>query len=227
MSRASRSGVQVSVAENGTMMYRTGEAPGPASTIELLGRDGSRTPLDEDPKSYGDVPRLFRLDGDTPWGYAAPDTRMGYPADPAGPSAPTAKGSAADAFTGGSSAMAKKRQTKKRSAVKKSRPSAGGERGLADRLAAGIDPAAKAAILTRLRRAKGQAAGIERMIENERECAEIITQIIAARASLMAVAKALLEDHMKRSHILAAQNGEVEMDDMYQHLVDLLTKMAR
>ena len=82
-------------------------------------------------------------------------------------------------------------------------------------------------ILNRLKSVEGHVRGIERMIENDRECADIITQIIAARASLMAVAKALLEDHMKRSHILAAQNGEVEMDDMYRHLVDLLTKMAR
>lgn len=126
-----------------------------------------------------------------------------------------------------SNAMAKKNQMKKRRAEKKSHPSPGGERGLTDRLAAGIDPAAKAAILTRLRRAKGQTAGIERMVENDRECADIVTQIIAARASLMAVAKALLKDHMKRSHILASQNGEMEVDDMYQDLVDLLTKMAR
>jgi DNA-binding FrmR family transcriptional regulator len=122
--------------------------------------------------------------------------------------------------------MAKKKQRKK-AIGKKGQPSPGGERGLADRLAAGIDPAAKAAILIRLRRAKGQTEGIERMVESDRECAEIVTQIIAARASLMAVAKALLKDHMKRSHLLAAQNGEVELDGMYQDLVDLLTKMAR
>jgi DNA-binding FrmR family transcriptional regulator len=123
--------------------------------------------------------------------------------------------------------MPKKKHPNKRSTRNKRQPSPGGERGLSDRLAAGIDPAAKAAILTRLRRAKGQTEGIERMIESDRECAEIVTQIIAARASLMAVAKALLKDHMKRSHLLAAQNGEVELDDMYQDLVDLLTKMAR
>jgi CsoR family transcriptional regulator, copper-sensing transcriptional repressor len=122
--------------------------------------------------------------------------------------------------------MAKKRTKTKRTG-KKSHPSPGGERGLTDRLAAGIDPTAKAAILTRLRRARGQTEGIERMVENDRECADIITQIIAARASLMAVAKALLTDHMKRSHLLASHNGEMELDDMYQEIVDLLTKMAR
>lgn len=127
--------------------------------------------------------------------------------------------------------MAKKKHSKKHAKKRAGRtmgqasPKRG--RGLADHLAAGIDPAAKTAILVRLRRAKGQTAGIERMVEDDRECAEIITQIIAARASLMAVAKALLKDHMKRSHALAAENGEVKMDEMYQDLVDLLTKMAR
>lgn len=137
-----------------------------------------------------------------------------------------AKGAAADFILGESIAMAKKR-TKTSRSQRKSHPSAGGERGLASRLAVGIDPAARAAILTRLRRAKGQTAGIERMVENDRDRADIITQIIAARASLMAVAKALLREQMKRSHVLASQNGEMEMDDMYQDLVDLLTKMVR
>lgn len=98
---------------------------------------------------------------------------------------------------------------------------------MVDGLASGVDSEAKAAILVRLRRAKGQVAGIERMIENDRRCSEIMTQIIASRASLLAVAKALLKDHMQRTHTLARRNGDLAMDDMYQDLVDLLTKMAR
>lgn len=123
--------------------------------------------------------------------------------------------------------MAMKTRRTSRGTVTNGHPSPGGERGIVDRLAAGIDPAAKAAILIRLRRARGQAAGIERMVESDRDCADIITQIVATRASLMAVAKALLKDHMTRSRVLASKVGEEEMDDMYQHLVDLLTKMAR
>lgn len=98
---------------------------------------------------------------------------------------------------------------------------------MADCPAAGVDPAAKAAIVVRMRRVVGQTAGIERMIENDRECTEIMTQIIAARASLLAVAKTLLKDEMKVRHRNALKNGELAMDDMYQDLVDLLTKMVR
>lgn len=89
------------------------------------------------------------------------------------------------------------------------------------------DADAKAAMLTRLRKAQGQAAGIERMIINDRDCAEIITQISATRASLLGVAKALLHEHMKRTHIQAIQEGDEVLDNMYQDLVDLLTRMVR
>ncbi len=120
-----------------------------------------------------------------------------------------------------------KRKTKKKNTRRSARPSSGGASAAADDLASGIDPEAKAAILVRLRRAKGQAAGVENMIENDRDCADIMTQIIATRASMLAVAKTLLKEHMLRAHHLAKNNGEIAMDDMYQELVDLLTRMAR
>jgi DNA-binding FrmR family transcriptional regulator len=98
---------------------------------------------------------------------------------------------------------------------------------LADRLAAGIDPAARAANVLQLRRAKGQIEGIERMIEQDRYCADIITQITAARASLQVVAKSLLEAHLKSCHRAAMNNGGAAADQMYQELVELVGKMAR
>lgn len=103
-----------------------------------------------------------------------------------------------------------------------------GERaGLVDRLAAGVDPAARAANITQLRRAKGQVDGIERMIEEDRYCADIIVQITAARASLQVVANALLESHLKACHKLAASNGGAAADEMYQELVGLVSKMTK
>src|ERR1043165_1203316 len=65
------------------------------------------------------------------------------------------------------------------------------------RAAAVVDPAAKAANLLQMRRARGQVEGILRMIEDDRYCADIIIQITAARASLQAVAKDLLARHLK------------------------------
>jgi len=96
-----------------------------------------------------------------------------------------------------------------------------------DRLAAGVDPAARSANLIQLRRAKGQIEGIERMIEQDRYCVDIIVQITAARASLQVVAQSLLESQLKACHMAAATNSGRVADEMYQELVKIVSKMAR
>lgn len=105
-------------------------------------------------------------------------------------------------------------------------PDAEAER-FVDRLAAGIDPAARAANILQLRRAKGQVDGIERMIEDDRYCADIIVQITAVRASLQVVAKALLGAHLKACHKAAMNNGGAAADKMYQELVGLVSTMTK
>lgn len=97
----------------------------------------------------------------------------------------------------------------------------------ADRMAAGVLPAARSANIVQLRRARGQIDGIERMIEEDRYCADIITQITAARASLLVVARSLLQAHLKACHNAAMSNGGAAADEMYQELVDLVSKMAK
>lgn len=96
-----------------------------------------------------------------------------------------------------------------------------------DRLAAGIDPAARAANILQLQRSMGQIDGIKRMIEEDRYCADIIVQITAARASLQVVAKSLLNAHLKACHQAAMSNGGAAVDQMYQELVDLVAKMTK
>lgn len=95
------------------------------------------------------------------------------------------------------------------------------------RMAAELDPAAKAANLLQLRRARGQVDGVERMIAGDRYCADIIVQITAARASLQTVAKDLLQRHLEASHRAAMSNGAAAADTMYQELVELVSKMSR
>jgi DNA-binding FrmR family transcriptional regulator len=60
----------------------------------------------------------------------------------------------------------------------------------------------------RLARVAGQVAGIQRMVEGDRYCVDILTQIAAARAALAKVGKALLE-----SHIQTCVTGAFESDD--------------
>lgn len=73
----------------------------------------------------------------------------------------------------------------------------------------------KADLLKRLRRAEGQVGGIHRMIEEDKYCIDVITQITAATKALERVALALLDDHL--SHCVAdaaAAGGEVSQEKL-------------
>ena len=64
--------------------------------------------------------------------------------------------------------------------------------------------------LNRLRRIEGQVRGLEKMIEEDKYCIDILTQVAAATSALQSVALGLLEDHL--GHCVAqatAQGGEV------------------
>lgn len=114
------------------------------------------------------------------------------------------------------------------SKVAKSKPARRSRREVNDdRTAVGVDPTAKTANLLQLRRARGQVEGVQRMLEDDRYCADVIVQITAARASLQAVAKDLLTRHLKACHKAAMRNGGAAADQMYQELVDLVSKMAK
>ncbi|GAC1324385.1 MAG: metal-sensitive transcriptional regulator [Mycobacteriales bacterium] len=54
----------------------------------------------------------------------------------------------------------------------------------------------KAKVLTRLRRVEGQVRGLQRMVEGDEYCIDVLTQISAATKALQAVALSLLEDHL-------------------------------
>jgi DNA-binding FrmR family transcriptional regulator len=62
----------------------------------------------------------------------------------------------------------------------------------------------KEALLKRLRRVEGQVRGIERMVEEERYCIDVVTQITAIQAALDKVALGLLEEHARHCVIGAA-----------------------
>jgi len=64
--------------------------------------------------------------------------------------------------------------------------------------------------LKRLRRIEGQVRGLEKMIEDDKYCIDILTQVAAATSALQAVALGLLEDHL--GHCVAeatAEGGDV------------------
>src|SRR5436305_9397735 len=73
-----------------------------------------------------------------------------------------------------------------------------------------VDPALKQSALTRLRRIEGQVRGIQRMVEEERYCADTLVQISAIQESLRAVAQVLLRNHLE--HCAADAIGSNDND---------------
>jgi CsoR family transcriptional regulator, copper-sensing transcriptional repressor len=70
--------------------------------------------------------------------------------------------------------------------------------------------AGKDGLLKRLRRIEGQVRGVERMVEEERYCVDVLTQITAIEAALDKVALGLLEDHARNCVIGGAEGRREE-----------------
>ena len=68
----------------------------------------------------------------------------------------------------------------------------------------------KAKYLARLRRIEGQARGLHRMVEEEKYCIDILTQISAMTSALESVALGLLDEHLNHCVLHAAQQGGPE-----------------
>ncbi len=67
----------------------------------------------------------------------------------------------------------------------------------------------KQAILGRLRRVEGQVRGLQRMVEQDAYCIEILTQISAASAALKKTAVALLDDHIRHCVVNSSDNEDL------------------
>lgn len=93
--------------------------------------------------------------------------------------------------------------------------------------ASGVAPNLKRANLTHLRRIEGQIHGVAAMVEQDRYCADILTQIAAVRESLHSVARNLLRNRLHHCAAAAlAEPGEAR-DAMVEELLTLLGKVAR
>ena len=97
-----------------------------------------------------------------------------------------------------------------------------------ERKAIGIDDEIKASNLRRLSRIEGQIRGIQRMIEEDRYCADTLTQISSAQEALRAVARALMRNHLAHCATHAIRSGsDEERHAMYDELLDIIYKNAR
>ncbi|HEY7898563.1 MAG TPA: metal-sensitive transcriptional regulator [Gemmatimonadaceae bacterium] len=95
------------------------------------------------------------------------------------------------------------------------------------RKAVEVDSDSKERNLKRLRRIEGQIRGIQKMVEEERYCADIMTQISSAHEALRAVGRELMRNHLKHCATSAIRAGEEEASAMYDELVDMMYKHSR
>lgn len=92
-----------------------------------------------------------------------------------------------------------------------------------DRKAVAVDPLIKSENTNRLRRIEGQVRGLQRMVAEERYCADILVQISSVQQALHSVAKSLLRNHLRHCAAQAIQKGtRTEAEAMYNELVDLI-----
>jgi DNA-binding FrmR family transcriptional regulator len=95
------------------------------------------------------------------------------------------------------------------------------------RKAVAVDPDAKERNVKRLRRIEGQVRGLQKMVEEDRYCADVMTQISSVHEALRSVGRELMRNHLKHCATAAIKAGPVEAEPMYDELVDLLYKHSR
>ena len=95
------------------------------------------------------------------------------------------------------------------------------------RRAAGVDAAVKERNLKRLRRIEGQVRGLQRMVEDDRYCADIMTQIASVHEALRSVGRELMRNHLKHCATAAIRSSEEEAEAMYDELLELMYRHVR
>jgi CsoR family transcriptional regulator, copper-sensing transcriptional repressor len=95
------------------------------------------------------------------------------------------------------------------------------------RKALSVDPDVKSRNLKRLRRIEGQVRGLQRMIGDDRYCADILTQISSVQEAMRGVSRELMRNHLKHCATNAIKAGGKTADGMYDEIVDLMYLHAR
>ena len=93
------------------------------------------------------------------------------------------------------------------------------------RQAVGVDPLLKEANLKRLRRIEGQIRGLQKMVEEDRYCPDIMIQLSAVQEAVRTVGRGLMRNHLTHCVTHAVKKGSAQ--DVYDELVGLIYKHAR
>ncbi|HKP27899.1 MAG TPA: metal-sensitive transcriptional regulator [Gemmatimonadales bacterium] len=96
-----------------------------------------------------------------------------------------------------------------------------------ERHAIAVDPEIKRSVLNRLKRIEGQIRGLQRMVEEERYCADVITQVSSVQEALKSTARSLLHNHLKHCATEALKSGDPgQAEAMYSELLELMGRVS-
>ena len=96
-----------------------------------------------------------------------------------------------------------------------------------DRKATAVDPEIKATNMRRLRRIEGQVRGLQKMVQEDRYCADVVMQIASVQEALRGVARQLMRNHLKHCATTAIKKGEPHAEAMYDELLEVIYKHLR
>jgi DNA-binding FrmR family transcriptional regulator len=95
------------------------------------------------------------------------------------------------------------------------------------RRALAVDAGVKSRNVRRLRRIEGQVRGLQKMVDDDRYCADILVQISSVQEALRAVGRELMRNHLKHCATAAIRSGPDQADAMYDELIGLIYKHSR
>lgn len=96
------------------------------------------------------------------------------------------------------------------------------------RRAVAVEPEIKASNLKRLRRIEGQVRGLQRLVAEERYCADILVQLSSVQEALRSVGRELMRNHLRHCASVAIRQGPgARAEAMYDELLHLMDRHSR
>jgi DNA-binding FrmR family transcriptional regulator len=96
------------------------------------------------------------------------------------------------------------------------------------RKALAVDPDIRSSNLKRLRRIEGQVRGLQRLVTEDRYCADILVQLASVQEALRSVGRALMKNHLRHCAADASRAPEPgRAEAMYEELLDLMQLQSR
>jgi DNA-binding FrmR family transcriptional regulator len=96
------------------------------------------------------------------------------------------------------------------------------------RKASAVTPELKEANLKRLKRIEGQIRGLQKMVDEDRYCPDIMIQLSAVQEALRTVGRSLMQNHLQHCVTHAVQKGSAaDVQSTYNELMELVYKYAR